>query len=129
MSARREPPLTPDEKRARDRRYRHVSNHKKNNLAARAHNRAARLAAQWVQDKHPDRWKALVAEARQIEEDNLTKYVPHHVRFGGRQCPHDHLEAIGITTKCTDCGQIIGTVAVTIEENRQLLQEMLEEEA
>ena len=128
MTAKREKPLTLEEKRAANRKYRHTANHKKNNMTARAHNRAARLAAQWVQKEHPAKWAALVVEARKIEEKNDAAYVPHSVKFAGKQCPHSNLQAVGITTRCTDCGEIIGSIAVMDPANKQLLQDILDEE-
>lgn len=126
MTAKREVPLTLEEKRARNRAYRHKANHKKNNMTARAHNRAARLAAQWVQAEHPAKWDALVVEARRIEENNDAKFVPHSVRFAGAQCPHTNLQAIGITARCTDCGEIIGSIPVS-KEGREMLQDILDD--
>lgn len=128
MTRKREVPLTVEEKRARNRRYRHTANHGKNNMTARAHNRAARMAAQWVQAEHPAKWASLVVEARKIEEENDTEYVPHSVRFAGVSCPHDKVIAIGITVKCTACNQIIGSVPVHDPQNKEMLQDMLEEE-
>ena len=124
----REKPLTDEERKARNRRYRHTANHKKSNISARAHNRAARLAAQWVQEEHPAVWARLKAEAWKIEEKNGKEYVPHAVRFAAESCPHDKVVAIGITVQCANCKMIIGSVAVEDEANKEILQDILEDE-
>ena len=52
----REVPLTDEEKRARNRKYRHKSNHTKNNISARTHNRAAGAASRhWPPRRAPAR--------------------------------------------------------------------------
>ena len=124
----REVPLTDEEKRARNRKYRHKSNHTKNNISARTHNRAARLAAQWVQQVHTDRWAHFLVEARRIEEENQAEYVPHAVKFSNATCPHDKVVAIGITVQCANCKMIIGSVSVHDESNKEILQDILEDE-
>jgi hypothetical protein len=120
--------LTDEENKARARRDSHVYRHKKNNISARTHNRAARLAAQWVQDVHPQKWAALVRLAKEIEAGNTTVYVPHASRYANVDCPHDKVLAQGIMRQCANCGMFLGAWAVEEESNKELLQEILEAE-
>jgi len=122
--------LTDEQNKARARRDSHKYRHKKNNISARVHNRAARLAAQWVQEVHPQKWTALVRKAKEIEEGSKTEYVPHSVKFGGngKVCSHDHVRGIGIMRQCTDCGELLGTYSIEVPGNVQLLQDILEAE-
>jgi hypothetical protein len=126
----RKQPLTQEEKRARDRAYQHTRRHKGNNITARVHNKAARLAAQWVQEEHPQKWAALVRKAKEIEEGNATEYVPHSVKFGGNGsvCSHDKVVAVGIMRQCASCGEFLGAYPVDVPSNKQMLQEILEAE-
>lgn len=120
--------LSDEENKARARRDSHNYRHKSNNMPARVHNRAARLAAQWVQDEHPQKWAALKRAAWDIEEGNKTVYTPHSVRFANNNCPHDKVVAIGIVRKCANCNEILGAWAVEEETNKEFLQEILEAE-
>lgn len=121
--------LTPEQNKARARRDSHNYRHKSNNVPARVHNRAARLAAQWVQEMHPVKWRALVSEARRIEAGNDAAYVPHSVRYAdAKACPHDKVTAIGIMRQCQQCGEFLGVYPVEEPLNKELLQEILEAE-
>jgi len=120
--------LSDEENKARARRDSHEYRHRTNNVPARVHNRAARLAAQWVQEEHPQKWAALVRAAKDIESGNPTKYTPHSVRFANNDCPHDKIKAIGIMRQCANCGEFLGAWGIENEDNKELLQEILEAE-
>lgn len=123
--------LTDEQNKARARRDSHAYRHKTNNLPARVHNRAARLAAQWVQEAHPQKWAALVRKAKETEEGNATQYTPHSVTYGsnGKSCAHDGgIVAVGIMRQCKLCGDLLGTYAVEVPGNRAMLQDILEAE-
>lgn len=120
--------LTTEENKARARRDSHAYRHKTNNLPARVANKAARLAAQWVQEEYPQKWAALVKKAKEQEQANSTAYQPHSVRFSTSSCPHDKVLAVGIMRKCAECGELLGAWAVNEPTNKELLQEILEAE-
>ena len=123
--------LSDEQNKARARRDSHVYRHKSNNVPARVHNRAARLAAQWVQEEHPQKWTALVRKAREIEEGNTTEYTPHTVKYGGNGkavCPHNKVVAVGIMRQCADCGDLLGAYPVDVPSNKEMLQDILEAE-
>ena len=121
--------LTDEQNRARARRDSHSYRHKTNNLPARTANRAARLAAQWVQEAHPQKWAALVRQAKAMELENTTTYTPHSVKYAKGDCPHGgKIEAVGIMRRCCDCGEFLGTWPVENPANAVLLQEILEAE-
>ena len=122
--------LSDEENKARARRDSHKYRHKSNNVPARVHNKAARLAAQWVQETYPQKWAALVRKAKEMEEENTTVYTPHSVRFGGssKVCAHSHITAVGIMRKCDDCGEFLGAFPVEVPGNKELLQDILEAE-
>lgn len=121
--------LSAEENKARARADSHKYRHKVNNLPARTHNRAARLAAQWVQEEHPQKWAALVRKAQEIETENSTQYVPHAVRFTPETCAHTgKIRAVGIMRQCEDCGLLLGAWPVETPQNQELLQEILEAE-
>jgi len=120
--------LSDEENRARARRDSHNYRHKTNNVSARVHNRAARLAAQWVQEEHPVKWRVLVKKAQEIEDGNATAYTPHSVKFAGVNCPHDKVVAVGIMRKCANCGELLGAWPVDVPGNKEMLQDILEAE-
>ena len=120
--------LSDEENKARARRDSHEYRHRVNNTPARVHNRAARLAAQWVQETHPQKWAALKRKAWEIEEGNTTQYTPHSVKFANSTCPHDKVTAVGIMRKCVNCGEFLGAWPVTEDYNQELLQDILEAE-
>lgn len=122
--------LTDEQNKARARRDSHTYRHRSNNLPARTANRAARLAAQWVQEEHPQKWAALVRKAKQIEEENSTEYTPHAVRYGSNvvECPHDKVKAVGIMRQCANCGLLLGAWPVENPSNQEMLQDILEAE-
>jgi len=122
--------LTDAQNKARARADSHKYRHKTNNLPARVHNKAARLAAQWVQAAHPAVWGRLVNEAKRLEEENTTTYVPHSVKYANMDsCPHSgEIKAVGIQRQCQDCGAFLGSWAVEIPGNQSLLQDILEAE-
>lgn len=119
--------LTAEQNKARARADSHKYRHKVNNLPARVHNKAARLAAQWVQEQHPVKWAALVRQAREQEKANSSTYTPHSVKFAGG-CEHGRVKAVGIMRKCLDCGELLGAWPVEEQTNQELLQEILEAE-
>jgi len=120
--------LSDEENKARARRDSHEYRHRTNNLNARVANRAARLAAQWVQAEHPVHWKAFVNQAKAKEAAGTTRYTPHSVRFATANCSHDKVKAVGIMRQCVQCGEFLGTWPVQDESNKELLQEILEAE-
>jgi len=120
--------LTTEQNKARARADSHKYRHKTNNLPARIHNRAARIAAQWLQENNPAQWKKCVAQAQKVEEENRTEYTPHSIRYASETCPHDKVKAVGIMRQCQNCGELLGAYPVELDENRELLQEILEAE-
>jgi len=120
--------LSDEANKARARRDSHAYRHKTNNLSARTHNRAARLAAQWVQQEHPVQWRAFVNQAKAEEAGNASTYTPHSVRFANANCPHDKVRAVGIMRQCVNCGELLGAWPVDVPVNQELLQEILEAE-
>ena len=120
--------LTTEQNKARARADSHKYRHKTNNLPARTHNRAARLAAQWVQTQYPAQWKKLVQQAQQVEAEKDNKYVPHSVRYAMDTCSHSNVKAVGSMRQCQDCGEFLGAWAVEQPVNQDLLQDILEAE-
>ena len=123
--------LTDEQNKARAREQSHTYRHRSNNLPARTANRAARLAAQWVQENYPQQWGAFIRQAKKEEQEKIDKgstYTPHSVRYATDTCPHDKVKAVGIMRQCQNCGELLGAWPVENPSNREMLQDILEAE-
>ena len=87
-------------------------------MPSRVKYRVTKLAVQWLQEEHPQKWAAIVRQA-------WSDYTPRPLAGG---CPHDKVIASAIMRKCAQCGEFLGAWAVENEANREFLQEILEAE-
>ena len=118
----RESPLSPDEKRARDRQYQHTRRHKTNNGYSRAYRRTGERVIEWFKKENRVLWnKWLEEELSKVEtrpyKPGVNGSTPHH--NAAADCDHPDRVIIGFATGCTVCGRVLGTV--TIEDTDRLL--------
>lgn len=122
LTAKREVPLTDEEKKERNRQYQHNRRHKTNNGYARAYRRTGERVIEWFKQTNRPRWdKWLEEELSKVESRPYTPGVNGKMGHGNHHvgCDHPSRVIIGFVTGCTVCGCILG--ATEIEERDRLL--------
>jgi hypothetical protein len=117
--------LTEAERKERNRLYKHNERHRDNNAYARAQRRAMQRVVKWFQQERAGTWARWLREEVEAERAKgiaAKKYKPHAgFTYAPQNCPHNGGEfAVGVTTACTLCGQLMGTQSVNDADRDEL---------